>query len=73
MFLVEYIEQVLDQVDGQVEAAVGEEVLAGAVAVVDLAEEEVLLAEEGRVEVGKYCKKSNFLKCTLKNSPTFHK
>ena len=55
MFRVEDIEQVLDQVDGQVEAAVGEEVLAGAVAVVDLAEEEVLSAAVVQVEAGNYC------------------
>ena len=55
MFQAVFTEQVLVQVDGRVAAAVGEEALAGAVAVVDLAEEEVLLAVVVQVEVGKYC------------------
>jgi hypothetical protein len=55
LFQVEYIEQVLDQVDGQAEAAVGEEVLAGVVAVVDLAAAAVLLAAAVQAEAGKYC------------------
>jgi hypothetical protein len=52
---VVFTEQVLVQVDGRVAAAVGEEVLAGAVEVVDLAAEADLLEVVVQVEVGKYC------------------
>jgi predicted regulator of Ras-like GTPase activity (Roadblock/LC7/MglB family) len=55
LFPAVFTEQVPDQVDGQVAAAVGAEVLAGAVEVVDLAAEGDLLEVVVQVEVGKYC------------------